>query len=69
MQIEQQRLQYESISIELTKQCNLECPYCYSRLKKKEEEHQLTTEQLCFFWRNSEAPADAEFCSQVERHF
>ncbi|MEK5034043.1 radical SAM protein [Paenibacillus sp. FSL R7-0302] len=49
MQIEQQRLQYESISIELTKQCNLECPYCYSRLKKKEEEHQLTTEQLCFF--------------------
>ena len=43
------KLSYETVSIELTKRCNLECQYCYSRVHKKDEEYELSTEEIKSF--------------------
>ena len=40
------KLTYETVSIELTKRCNLECKYCYSRTNKQDELTELSTDQL-----------------------
>lgn len=45
------KLAYESISIELTKRCNLECKYCYSRTNKEDEKYELSTQQLIDFMK------------------
>ena len=37
-------LSFKSISIELTKRCNLECTYCYARSNKSEV--YITREQI-----------------------
>lgn len=39
-------LSFKSISIELTKRCNLECTYCYARSNKSEEKSELKTSDL-----------------------
>lgn len=49
------RLAYETVSIELTKRCNLECKYCYSRVYKEDETTELTTEQIKSFLINFKA--------------
>lgn len=46
------KLAYKTISIELTKRCNLECKYCYSRVYKEDEASELTTEQIKSFLKN-----------------
>lgn len=43
------KLSYETVSIELTKRCNLDCKYCYSRVYKKDEDSELSTERIKIF--------------------
>lgn len=43
------KLSFETISIELTKRCNLDCRFCYSILPERPAVEELSTEQVCSF--------------------
>lgn len=43
------RMNFESLVIELTKQCNLKCKFCYAILPCKNYQNELDTQKICMF--------------------